>query len=326
MVNKVTVPAMVDAEIQKFVRGISEGYTRQSVGTDATIARRREIAEVVRKPWRTGGPPMARTHDFELFGIRLRLHCPVDRNGLPLLVYLHGGGWMLFSIDTHDRLMREYAHRADIAVLGIDYSLAPEARFPVALNEINAIVDWLQAKGASELGINASRIAIGGDSAGANLAVATSLKRRDSELEPLAGMLLSYGAFEPDRMPSYELYSGPDFTLEADEMDAFWQNYVTDPSHLDDPLVAPGRADLRGLPPAHLTIAECDILADSNIAFERALTKAGVSVESNLVHGATHSFLEAVSVSSLANRALNTQSEWLARILDPVKKGQEAAE
>lgn len=307
--------ASVDPEVRKFVDGLAEGYRRYASEHDAPPARRREIAELVREPWRTGGPVMAETRDFEHDGVRLRLHRPTLQADLPMLIYIHGGGWMLFSIDTHDRLMREYAHRAGIAVLGVDYSLAPEVRYPVALNEIDGVVRWAEDMGARELGIEGQRIVIGGDSAGANLAVATCLKRRDEGRTSLAGMLLSYGAFDPRHRPSYDLYTGPEFTLEAGEMDAFWENYVGDAALLDDPLVAPIKADLRGLPSAHLTVAECDVLADSNVEFAQALKASAVPLECNLVRGATHSFLEAMSVAVLADRALDQQARWLANVV-----------
>lgn len=219
---------------------------------------------------------------------------------------------MLFSIDTHDRLMREYAHRAGIAVLGFDYSLSPEAKFPTALDETCAVLEWIERR-ADELAIDPARIFVGGDSAGANLSVAACLRRRDTGLRRLAGMMLSYGAFDPDATTSYALYSGPDHTLEALEMDAFWEAYTTDPAQLADPLVALVKADLHDLPPAFVAIAECDILADCNRAFVAKLEQAGVPVESVTYRGATHSFLEAVSISPLASQALDDQTAWIGR-------------
>jgi acetyl esterase len=300
----------VDPDIANFVRGIAQGYAEHASDTPRSMEERRRIAEAVREPWRTGGPVMARTETWEQDGVRLRLHLPVEEEGLPVLFYIHGGGWALFSMDTHDRLMREYAARSGVAVVGIDYSLSPEAKFPVALDEIVAALAWLEGEGAA-LGVDAWRMVVGGDSAGANLAVAACLRRRAAGEPALAGMLLNYGAFDPRRSRSYELYSGPEFTLEADEMDEFWRLYVAHEGQLEDPLVAPIEAELHGLPPAFLAIAECDILADSNRAFAQKLGEAGVPVESVVYQGATHSFLEAVSVAPLAGRALDDQARWL---------------
>jgi|TARA_R100000049_G_C1954816_1_gene107130 acetyl esterase len=298
----------VDPDIARFVAGLASAYARHESTGDPV--ERRKIAEIVRKEWRSGGPAMAQTVTWDRGGIRMRLHRPQDQDGLPVLFYIHGGGWTIFSIDTHDRLMREYAARAAVAVIGIDYSLAPENRYPVALNEVVDTLDWLEREGG-ELGVDPHRIAIGGDSAGANLSVAACLRRRDAGQAQLAGMLLNYGAYDPQPRASYEAFSGPRYTLEADEMDAFWRGYVGSEQDLDDPLVAPIRADLEGLPPAFIGIAECDILADSNIAFAEKLEAAGVAVERTIYRGATHSFLEAVAIAPIADRAFAEQSQWL---------------
>ena len=298
----------VDPQVCEFVQRLSEAYA--SHGTPADVADRRRIAELVRRPWVEGGPKMAETRDFTIAGLRLRLHRPDLEANCPVLLYVHGGGWVLFSIDTHDRLMREYAARAGIAVLGVDYSRSPEAKFPVALDEVGRVLDWIEAEGA-DISLDPRRILIGGDSVGANLATAACLKRRDQGRAKLSGMLLSYGAFDPKRTASYDRYSGPDYTLEALEMDAFWSAYTDHPGQYENPLVSPLRAQLHDLPPAFLAVAECDILADSSYAFADKLRKAGVPVELVTYHGATHSFLEAVSVAPLAGRALDDQARWI---------------
>jgi len=165
------------------------------------MAMRRAVAERVRRPWRSDGPIMATSVDMDMSGIRLRLHRPVSDTVLPVMLYIHGGGWTLFSIDTHNRLMREYAERAGIAVLGIDYSLSPEHKFPVALRECSAALDWIAAH-AERLQLDAARIMIGGDSAGANLSVATCLLRR-AKAKPLpAAMVLTMAPLRPTICPA----------------------------------------------------------------------------------------------------------------------------
>ncbi len=301
---------MVDPDIRRFVDAINAAYAAHAAPADAAMDERRAIAERVRQPWRTGGPIMAESVDLDMDGIRLRLHRPVADEKLPVMLYIHGGGWTLFSIDTHDRLMREYAARAGIAVVGIDYSLAPEHKFPVALHECSAALEWI-ADNAGRLNLDASRVLIGGDSAGANLSVATCLLRRGEGKTLPAAMLLNYGAFAPEHLPSYARYGGDGFSLEAGEMDIFWANYAGDAEELTNPLVVPLRAELSGLPPAFLAIAECDILADCNHSFAEALTKAGVPARSIVYRGATHSFLEAMSIAPLASRALDDQADWI---------------
>ena len=304
----------VDPAIRTFVNRINDSYAALTVSEHPTMAERRAVAEEVRKPWRSGGPEMAETRDFDINGVRMRLHRPVAEVALPAMLYIHGGGWALFSIDTHDRLMREYAARAGIAVIGIDYSLSPEAKFPVALDEIVNAVEWLREH-ADEMGIDAARMAIGGDSAGGNLTVATCLKLRDMGLAPVQAMVLNYGAFAPDHLPSYARYDGPNYCLTVEEMDAFWHDYVSNPAQLADPLVAPLHADLAELPPAFIAVAECDILADCNRELARRLHAAGVEVEVGDYQHATHSFLEAMSIAPLAAQALDDQAQWLRKAL-----------
>lgn len=305
---------LADPDIRRFVDAINAAYVEHGAPPGASMAARRAVAEHVRKPWREGGPIMATTREMDMGGVRLRLHRPVEGEKLPVMLYIHGGGWTLFSIDTHDRLMREYAARAGIAVLGIDYSLSPENKFPVALEECAAALDWIASQ-ADALGLDADRILIGGDSAGANLSVATCLWQRQRGRPLPVAMLLNYGAFAPEHMPSYARFGAGDYSLESDEMDVFWANYIDTPDQLADPLVAPLRADLSGMPPAFLAIADCDILADCNDAFARKLEEAGVPTRAITYRGATHSFLEAVSIAPLAGRALDEQAAWIRGIV-----------
>ena len=305
----------LDPGVRRFMTSVNAAYAAHPDYAGLPLTRRRAIAEEIRKPWRSGGPVMAETRDVTAVGIRMRLHRPVDRTDLPVLLYIHGGGWTLFSIDTHDRLMREYAARAGVAVVGVDYSLSPEAKFPVALGEVTDAIGWLRQHGR-ELGVDPARLAVGGDSAGANLAVSACLKLRNAGSPLPDALLLNYGAFAPEPCGSYTRFDGPAYFLEIDEMDAFWSNYVNDPSELTNPLVVPMRADLTGLPPAFLAIAECDILADCNHAFAARLAAAGVVVEPKTYARATHSFLEAVSVSSLADEALADAAGFLRRRFD----------
>ena len=300
----------LDPDIRRFVSAMQNGYAQYPGFESLSVAERRSVAEKLRAPWRTGGPRMQRTVETTIGGVRARIHIPIEARSLGAMLYLHGGGWTMFSIDTHDRLMREYAMRAGAVVAGIDYSLSPEAKFPVALEEAVAAVEWLAREG-SDFGIDPTRLAIGGDSAGANLAVAAALKLREAGRPALRAMLLNYGAFSPEPTASFERYGGPRYMLTPKEMQVFWSNYTSDPGELDNPLVAPLRADLRGLPPAFFCIAACDILADNNRAMAARCAAAGVLCEQRVYPGATHSFLEAVSIAPLSDRALTEAASWI---------------
>ncbi|MEH6789333.1 alpha/beta hydrolase [Parasphingorhabdus sp.] len=302
---------MVDPEIATFVRAINESYAKVENIAAMTLPERRVLAEEIRKPWRTGGPEMHETVDIEVSGVRLRIYRPTAETGLPAMLYIHGGGWTLFSIETHDRLMREYAARAGVIVVGIDYSLAPEAKFPTALEEVYAAVLWMRESGGAH-GIDTDRIAIGGDSAGANLSVATCLLMREKESRPLSGMLLNYGAYGCEHGPSYVRFDGPEYTLGAEEMDWFWDSYLRGDEDRRNPLAAPIGADLSGLPPVFMAVAEYDILADGNHDMAEKFGQYGVATRVEIYPRATHSFLEAMSVSAVANRAIADGAAWLA--------------
>jgi acetyl esterase len=246
--------------------------------------------------------------------VRLRVHRPSTARLLPALVYLHGGGWVFFSIDTHDRLMREIAARAGRVVIGVDYARAPEARFPVALEQTVAAWRWAEFN-ADALGLDAARIALGGDSAGANLVMAAALKLRDSGtlfgLQPDA-LLLNYGVFsDDDSSESFTRFDGPRYTLGRDEMKGFWQQYLRSDADRGDPLAMPLKADLHGLPRCGLVVPECDVLRDGNLAMAERLQAAGVPVALQRHAGATHSFLEAMSFSATADAALDQSCAWL---------------
>lgn len=304
----------IDPDIRKFVRIANEAYARLSEGKDLTIPRMREIAEEVRAPWRAGGPEMADTSEFRIGPslIRVRHYRPVVADRLPVLIYIHGGGWTNFSLDTHDRLMREYAARSGGAVLGIDYSLSPENPFPRALEELAEVLQWIAVSG-ERVGIDPDRVAVGGDSAGANLSLAVSMLARDRGLPMPRAMLLNYGAFDETRRASHDRYGSDAYMLTPDEMDWFWRNYRGE-ERGPDPLATPLHGEFHDLPPAFLCIAECDILADENMVVAEKLMAAGGDVTARVYAGATHSFLEAMSISPLAERALDEASDWLKAV------------
>lgn len=307
----------IDPDVRSFIQRTGADYAALSaVAPPTSITRQREIAEQVRQPWSRGGPDMAETRMVQIGpgGMRARIHIPASGAGKGTLLYLHGGGWTVFSIDTHDRLMREYAQRIGCAVVGLDYSLSPEHRFPRALEDVDACIHWLRRNG-SALGLSVGRLAIGGDSAGGNLSLVAALRLRDRG-EPLpAALLLNYAALDTDPRPSYKRYGGESYMLTVEEMGVFWINYLGKPA-TNDPYARPLLADLSGLPPVHLCIAECDILTDHNTELADRLETAGVEVSSIVYKGATHSFLEAVSISDCADRAIQDASDWLAKILN----------
>lgn len=306
----------LDPAIRRFRDALNTGYQQYGNFQGFDLGRRRRIAEQVREPWTRGGPQMHAVRELAVGdpAVPIRVYHPEAGEGRPALLYIHGGGWTMFSLDTHDRLMREYAARAGVAVVGVDYSLSPEARYPVAIGEIVAVVEWLREHGAS-LGIDGSRLAVGGDSAGANLSVASCLRMKSLGWPACRGMLLNYGVYDLLPTDSYARYDGPDYMLTSEEMAGFWRNYLGDDIDSPDSLACPLRAELAGLPPAFMAIAECDVLLSENREMARRLEAAGVPVETRLYRGVTHSFLEAMSIAEVSRRALEEAAVWLRRLL-----------
>lgn len=310
----------IDPEIARFVAAVMDDSAHHPKSPPASYAERRAIAEDVRARWRAGGPAMARREDMMVpHGdrlVRIRLLATESDRPRPALIYIHGGGWVLFSLDTHDRLMREYAAQGDVIVVGVDYSLSPEARFPVALHEIISVVDWLKDV-APGLGIDPERMVIGGDSAGANLSLAACLALRDrGGPHPLAGMLLNYGFLDADfDTPSQQRDGGPGGMLTTDELAAFLDDYVAPGGRRDDPLLLPALAELHDLPPSFHVVAARDPLADGDRAVAARMQEAGNIVDVKTYAGATHSFLEAMSISAVAREAIADSAQWLRRTL-----------
>lgn len=311
----------LDPEIATFSREVSAAFASFGPFERLTPPEARRAAETVRARWRQGGPRMLSTREISIEGrhgaVRSRIYDPGPSGTKRALVYLHGGGWTIFSIDTHDRVMREYAARAGVCVVGVDYPLSPEAKFPVALEQIFDVVRWIGEHGPA-FDIDPSRLAIGGDSAGANMALSTAIHFRDAgEPDRIGALLLAYGAFDVEISDdAARLYGGPGAVLTPGEMDVFWANYLPSPADAANPLACPLRADLAGLPPACLTIPTCDLLSEQSYALARRLRSAHVPVVANAYAGATHSFLEAVSISTVADRALQDGANWLRRTLD----------
>ena len=310
----------VDPDIRRFVVETSAAYAAGGSFDQLTIPERRRLAETVRAPWRQGGPVMARTLDLMVETphgpVKARLHDPSVGQLKPVLIYLHGGGWTLFSLETHDRVMREYAARAGVAVLGVDYALSPEAKFPVALEQVEAVALWL-AESAAGLGLDADRIAIGGDSAGACLSMATAIKLRDRGRGGLLkALLLAYPVFDTEVSDDADRrYGGEGYMLSAAEMAGFWNNYLSSPADARNPLARPMLADVAGLPPAMLSVAQCDVLAEQGAAMAERLQAAHVEAELHIYNGATHSFLEAVSIAPIAREAIDDGAAWLRQTL-----------
>jgi acetyl esterase len=314
--------ADLDAEVRHFVTTVSAAFASYPDFNDLPLPEMRRACEHVRAPWAVGGPVMSQRVEHAVptpvGAVRVRVHNPSARAEKSALLYMHGGGWTTFSIDTHDRLMREYAARADIEVIGVDYALSPEAKFPVAQQQIAAVVRWAREHSA-ELGIHRDRIALGGDSAGGNLAITTALRLRDEgDTNAVHAVVTNYAVTDIYSTPeALQRYGYEGYMLGADEMPTYWTNYLHSREEATNPLVCPVLADLRGLPPVFMVIPECDILTEQNWRLAEQLKQAGVKVTTSFYKGASHSFLEAMSISAISNRAIDDTARWLRETLEP---------
>jgi acetyl esterase len=210
--------------------------------------------------------------------IPLRMYRPLGSTAgqlLPVLVYYHGGGWVIGDLESHDTLCRELANGSGCAVVAVDYRMGPEHRFPAAVDDALAATRWVRANAAS-LQLDAGRMAAGGDSAGGNLAAVVAIAARDAGDLPLAFQLLIYPATDQRRgAPSHES-NGQGYLLTRDSITYFHDHYIDDPRHdLDwraSPLLQP---DLSRLPPAFILTAGYDPLRDEGLQYAQALTEAG---------------------------------------------------
>jgi len=265
-----------------------------------------------------GGPVMAETTDrwVEARGRRVfcRVFRPVTDQALPTLVYFHGGGWVWASVDTHDRMVREYAAAGQVAVVSVDYALSPEAKFPQALEECAAVTRFVADHGAA-WGLDPARVVLGGDSAGGNLALATALLLRDTGGPALRGVLANYpvsdARFDTE---SYQEFGAGGFGLSTERMAFYWSVYV--PHDIDrlHPLAAPLRADLTGLPPVMVLLAELDVLRSEGEALVAKLRASGVAVETETFAGTVHGFLRATGSVQKARDAVATAGAWMRRV------------
>ena len=239
-------------------------------------------------------PKLERIETFTLpardgYDLPVRLYAPTTET-LPVLVYLHGGGFTIGSIATHDVLCRTLSHLAHCAVLSVDYRLAPEHQFPVAHNDAWDALQWVARHGAG-LGLDTTRLAVGGDSAGGTLSAACALHARDCGL-PLALQLLIYpGCAAHQDTPSHKTFAHG-FLLDEPAITYFFDHYLRSAADRDDwrfsPLNAP---DVEGLAPAWFGLAECDPLVDEGLMYADKLRAAGVPADLEIYRGVVHGFI-----------------------------------
>ena len=258
---------------------------------------------------------VARVEDRRIEGpagqIPLRIYTPRGKGPHPVLVYFHGGGWVIGSLDTHDGTCRQLANGAGCVVVSVDYRLAPEHKFPAGPEDAYAATRWV-ADNAGALGVDPKRIAVGGDSAGGNLAAVVSLMARDRSGPGLIFQLLVYPVTDARfDTPSY-VENADGYFLTMDAMKWFWGLYLAAPNDGANPYASPLRAsDLAGLPPALVITAEYDPLRDEGEAYAARLEEAGTSARLSRYDGMIHGFF---GMGAMMERARSAMAEAAATL------------
>lgn len=251
--------------------------------------------------------------------INVRVYTPPQAQDVStLIVFFHGGGWVVGTLDTHDPYSRALCHESSAVVVSVDYRLAPEHKFPAAVEDALASTEYVLAH-AKEFGANVSRIFLAGDSAGATLATVTCILLRDKGVGGIAGQVLLYPAVNHYSQPTQSYTdNAAGYGLTRDAMIWFWDHYLNDPSEAADLRAAPINApSLTNLPKAFILTAEYDILRDEGQAYAKRLRESDVDVTQVCVKGMNHSFAAAANVFPhlpQAKDALHQVAAWINAI------------
>jgi acetyl esterase len=255
--------------------------------------------------------PLASIETKSLGDFRVRIYKPAGPGPFPALLYLHGGGWVLGDLESHDDVCRSLAKRTPCVVVSADYRLAPEAKYPVPLDDCETALRWTISH-ARELGIDPAKVAVGGDSAGGNLAAGLAIRVRDKGGPPIAFQLLIYPV--TDRSVGTDSYRefASGFGLTRANMQWFWDCYLTATAERDNPEVSPLRAkSLKGLPPAFVLTAHHDVLRDEGEEYAKRLQAAGVPVEMLRFREVNHGFIRLAALYPQADHGLTVLADAL---------------
>ena len=268
--------------------------------------------------WNAIKPEMDSVEELSVPGplrnIALRIYRPFNQNPRPTLLYLHGGGWVVGNLDTHDRVMRLLAKFSGAAVVGIDYALSPEHKFPVAINETLAVIEWLETSGRNH-DLDPGRLALGGDSAGANMAVAVTQLHHQRGRRAIQFLLLYYGAYGLTDSWSWQQYGNANYEFTREEKALCLDSYLANPSDHADSRFNVLSGDITDLPQAFIAAAQCDPLHDDSVALHEAMREANRSSHLEVYPGVLHSFIHYSRLLDKATQALHDGANALAKAL-----------
>jgi acetyl esterase len=283
-------------------------------GPGETIAEIRANANAARVIWNEGGPEMAVQRDMTVRGpfrdVPLRLYKPADTPGLPVFVYLHGGGFKLGNELSNDRQMRELAQTWGGAVISSDYVHVPEHIFPDPVMEVTAVLEWLADNGG-DLGVDSNAIAVGGASAGASVAFGTAYELRGRRPDLIKGVVSIYGVLDDNlESDSMRELGGGDFFLESVRVAQIYDDYIGDGDR-NDPRAFAAKGDPAGLPPAYIAAAELDPIRDDSLLLAERMTAAGQPHTLKIYPGVMHTFFMQSNVIDQAKHLIGDIAGFL---------------
>ncbi|WP_433755169.1 alpha/beta hydrolase [Nocardia sp. CA-135398] len=293
-----------------------------ALGTEVLDAAeaRRILAE--RPPARVDPIPVRRVEERFVSGpvgaqqVRVRMYWPAESGAdLPVVLFCHGGGFVICDLDSHDQLCRAMSNGVGAIVVSVDYRQAPEHRFPAAAEDAYTVLKWIAAQ-ASSFGGDPARIAVAGDSSGGNLAAVTALLARDRNGPGIAHQLLIYPMLDPARDTASYRENAYGYFVTDDHLRWYWEQYLASDADAENPYAAPPRAaDLSGLPPAYIITAEFDPLRDEGEAYGRRLRDAGVETVTVRYDGQFHGFFSMADNLSDAKEAADQAFSAMRRAL-----------
>jgi len=303
---------MLHPEIQEYLD--NEAASNEPPRSSLTIEQTR--ASAMRKRELAGEPvPLPKVVDMDIGGpsgdVPIRVYTPSSEIPLPVFIYIHGGRFISGNLDTHDAICRRIAKLAGCMVVGVDYRLAPEHKFPAALHDVDAVASWIAFQGR-EIGADSARLAVGGDSAGGNLAAAETLLARDKGNPSFTCQVLIYPMLDAScSLPSHNTYAsgyGPG----SEDMQRGYREYIHMDTDLKAFLASPlWCSDLFGLPQALIATAEYDSLRDEGERYAENLKKAGTDVQHILYEGAIHGIIQRAGIWELGRRLIVDVAHYL---------------
>ena len=316
---KVDIWSRLTPQSQAAVEKSREQYAGFRTASTAALAVMREGYNHERRYWNAGRVELPSVQDLALDTsvgrMAVRLYKPRTDKALPVLVYAHGGGYILGNLDTHDRICRLLAARSGWAVLAVDYTLAPEQQFPVQPDQVFAVLQYVAANGAG-LGVDSRRIAVGGDSAGAHLSLGATLDARAAGAKPaVCAQLLYYGAFGLKDSASRRLYGWADLDGLGDTDTATYRDhYMARPEDHDHARANLLKSDMAGLPPTFIGAVAYDPLRDDSLVLADFLKERGVPHRLVVYEGVLHGFLHYSALEPKAMQAIEDGAGFLREV------------